>query len=69
MLVTDYTNDYVGYVPPPDMYYDVSASDFEYPAYLTPWILGTFRYREDVGDFLVQEMVKLALDLLGDKTP
>ena len=63
MLVTDYTNDYVGYVPPPDMYYDVSASDFEYPAYLTPWILGKFRYREDVGDFLVQEMVKLALDL------
>ncbi len=69
VLVTGYTNDFVGYIPTPDMYHDVSPSDFEYPAYFVPWAMGEFRYREDVGEFMVREMVQLARELLDEKTP
>lgn len=53
----------VGYIPSADMY-EVDKEKLEYPAYFVPWINGDFRFREDVGDVLLGEMVKLARDLL-----
>jgi hypothetical protein len=35
-----------------------------YPAYFTPWMCGEFRYREDVGDVLVSEMIGLGKRLV-----
>ena len=60
--VAGYTNDYVGYIPSPDRY-DLRGGQFSYPAYFTPMMNGEFRYREDVGDVLVHQMVALARDL------
>jgi len=56
--VAGYTNDYIGYIPTPDKY-DLEK-EFSYPAYFTPMINGDFRYREDVGDVLVQHLVRFA---------
>ncbi len=59
VIVTGYANDYVGYIPTPDRYDFEKLDALPYPAYFTPWISGEFRYREDVGDLLVSEMVSL----------
>ena len=62
-MMAGYANDYIGYIPAADRY------DFEnglsYPAYFTPWMCGEFRYREDVGEVLVSEMVSLGKRLMG----
>jgi len=62
-MVTGYTDDYVGYIPAPDRYDFEKLGNLSYPAYFTPWICGEFRYREDVGDFLVKAMVGLGREL------
>jgi len=64
VLVAGYANDYVGYIPAPDRYDFDTLNTLSYPAYLTPWINGEFRYRQDVGDLLVSEMVSLGKRLL-----
>ena len=62
--VAGYANDYVGYIPAPDRYDFDTLNTLSYPAYLTPWITGEFRYRQDVGDLLASEMVSLGKRLL-----
>jgi hypothetical protein len=57
--VTGYTNDYVGYIPTPDRYALVAKEKFNYPAYFAPVFLGDFRWRDDVGDVLVHDLVRL----------
>jgi len=57
-----YANDYVGYIPSADRY-DVASEKFSYAAYFTPGMNGEFRFREDVGDVLVREMVRLAHEM------
>ena len=64
VLVAGYANDYVGYIPAPDRYDFDTLNTLSYPAYLTPWITGEFRYRQDVGDLLASEMVSLGKRLL-----
>jgi len=80
---TGYTNDYVGYIPTADRYdlqspeggfpFEVSAAHpnerFSYPAYFVPIITGDFRFTEDVGDILVQDLVRFANDLLSTGKP
>jgi hypothetical protein len=60
--VAGYTNDYVGYIATSDRY-DLQGEYFSYPAYFTPIINGEFRFREDVGDVLVHEIVAFAHDI------
>ncbi len=60
--VTGYANDIVGYIPTPDRY-DSSAEQFSYSAYLVPLAVGDFRFREDVGDVLVQALVSFAQEI------
>jgi hypothetical protein len=60
VMVTGYTNDYVGYIPRKDRYVVQGDRELSYPAYLTPWINGEFRFREDVGDVLVRDMVMVS---------
>jgi hypothetical protein len=62
--VAGYANDYVGYIPTPDRY-DLRDEYYRYAAYFTPLMNGEFRYREDVGDVLVREMVALAQEVTG----
>lgn len=57
-------NDYVGYIPSADRY-DVTHVQFSYPAYFTPMMNGEFRYREDVGDVLVHELVSFGHEITG----
>jgi hypothetical protein len=57
--VAGYADDYVGYIPSADRY-DLRDERYSYPAYFTPLMNGEFRYREDVGDVLVHDMVALA---------
>ena len=60
--VAGYANDYVGYIPSADRY-DLTGEHFSYPAYFTPMMNGEFRYREDVGDVLVHQLVALGHDI------
>jgi hypothetical protein len=60
--VAGYANDYVGYIPTPDRY-DLSQEEYSYPAYYTPMLNGEFRFREDVGDILVHDLVGLASEI------
>jgi len=60
--VAGYANDYVGYIPTADRY-DLTKEKFSYPAYFTPMINGEFRFREDVGDVLVHQLVAFAHDI------
>jgi hypothetical protein len=62
--VAGYANDYVGYIPSADRY-DLTTGDFSYPAYFTPTMNGEFRYREDVGDVLVYQLVAFGHDITG----
>jgi hypothetical protein len=62
LWVVGYANDYVGYIPSADRY-DLTKEQFSYPAYFTPMMNGEFRFREDVGDVLVQQLVGLAHDV------
>jgi hypothetical protein len=62
--VAGYANDYVGYIPSADRY-DLTAERFSYPAYFTPMMNGEFRFREDVGDVLVKQLVELAHEITG----
>ena len=57
--VAGYANDYVGYIPSADRY-DLAAERVGYPAYFTPMMNGEFRFREDVGDVLVKNLVEMA---------
>jgi hypothetical protein len=68
VMVTGYTNDYIGYIPARDRYDFQKLNALSYPAYFTPWICGDFRYREDVGDVLVDEMVRLGQEI-ASRTP
>ena len=76
VLVTAYADDYIDYFPTPDRYdltglgtgwattRDQQAKySYDYAAYYDPWFLGQFHLRSDVGDVLVQAMVKLARDV------
>ena len=65
LLLTGYTNGLVGYIPNPDRYDAAEGNRLTYCSYFVPWILGEFRFREDVGDVLVQELVKLANDVVA----
>jgi hypothetical protein len=60
--VAGYANDYIGYIPTPDRY-DLQDEHYRYAAYFTPLMDGEFRYREDVGDVLVRDMVALAQEV------
>ena len=60
--VAGYADDYVGYIPSADRY-DLQAEHFSYPAYFTPMVNGEFRFREDVGDVLVHELVAFGQDI------
>ena len=60
--VAGYANDYVGYIPSADRY-DLTGERFSYPAYFAPMMNGEFRFREDVGDVLVQNLVELAHEI------
>lgn len=62
--VAGYANDYVGYIPSADRY-DLTAERFSYPAYFAPMMNGEFRFREDVGDVLVQNLVELAHEIIA----
>jgi hypothetical protein len=66
--VTGYTHDFVGYFPTPDRY-DVQSGRFSYPAYFVPMIKGDFRFREDVGDVLVQHLIGLGRSLVSAGKP
>jgi hypothetical protein len=57
-----YANDWIGYIPTPDRY-DVNQEKFSYPAYFVPMIGGEFRYREDIGDVLVHQLVAFAHEI------
>ncbi len=57
--VAGYADDYVGYIPSADRY-DTKDDQYRYAAYFTPLMNGEFRYREDVGDVLVHDMIALA---------
>ncbi len=59
--VAGYADDYVGYIPSADRY-DMKDDQYRYAAYFTPLMNGEFRYREDVGDVLVHDMIALAQD-------
>ena len=65
VMVAGYANDYVGYIPTADRYSFEKLNALSYPAYFTPWICGEFRYREDVGEVLVSEMISLGKRLVG----
>jgi len=60
--VVGYANDYIGYITTPDRY-DLQNERYSYPAYFTPGMNGEFRYREDVGDVLVQNLVSLGQEI------
>jgi hypothetical protein len=76
VLVAGYTNDLVDYIPTEDKY-DLTGLgsgsatirdhrgkySYDYAAYFDPWFYGEFHLRPDVGDILVQAMVKLARDV------
>jgi hypothetical protein len=62
--VVGYADDYVGYIPSADQY-DLQTEPFSYPAYFTPTMNGEFRFREDVGDVLVHELVAFGHDITG----
>jgi Neutral/alkaline non-lysosomal ceramidase, N-terminal len=62
VLVTGYSNDFLGYIPTPDRY-SVDGDHFSYPAYFVPRMRGTFPFRPDVGDTLVKNMVGLVTEL------
>jgi hypothetical protein len=64
VLVNGYSNDYLGYIPTPDRY-NVDGDRYSYPAYFVPRIRGTFPFRPDVGDTLVKNMVRLAIEVTG----
>ncbi len=66
--VTGYTDDFIGYFPTPDRY-NVESGRFSYPAYFVPMIKGDFRFREDVGDILVQYLVGLGSSLTSSGKP
>lgn len=62
VLVTGYSNDFLGYIPTPDRY-SVAEDHYSYPAYFVPRMRGTFSFRPDIGDTLVEDLVRLASDL------
>ena len=64
-MVVGYANDYIGYIPAADRYDFENLNALSYPAYFTPWMCGEFRYREDVGEVLVSEMVSLCKQLVA----
>ena len=64
VMVVGYANDYIGYIPAADRYDFEKLNVLSYPAYFTPWMCGEFRYREDVGDVLVSEMIGLGKRLV-----
>lgn len=64
LWVAGYTHDFVGYFPTPDRY-DVQSGRFSYPAHFVPMIKGDFRFREDVGDVLTQQLIELGRSLVG----
>jgi len=66
--VTGYTHDFIGYFPTPDRF-DVQNGRFSYPAHFVPMIKGDFRFREDVGDVVAQDLIRLGSSLVSSGKP
>lgn len=82
VLVDGYTNDLVDYFPTQDKYDLIGGASgwaaggatvgkytYDYAAYFDPWFYGEFHLGSNVGDVLVQGMVKLARDVIGEGAP
>lgn len=71
VLVTSGTGDTLEYMPTEDKF-DVQLTrgerySYSFSAYQVPWQNGEFPFRPDAGDILVQEMVKLARDVISER--
>ena len=68
LVVTGPANDFVGYIPSADNF-DLSARRYSYAAHFVPVVRGDYRFAENVGDVLVDELVSLADALRSDGQP
>jgi hypothetical protein len=76
IFVTSGTNDTIEYMPTADKFdlkvipgfADATAEGYAYsfPAYRVPWQNGQFHFNPDVGDVVVQALVRLANDVAGE---
>ena len=67
IMTAGYANDFIGYAPTPEKYDMSKASpdneDIYYTPYFVPMMVGDYPFKENVGEILAGEMVKLVRSL------